>query len=76
MIYLILAFCSGALITIMMRLGENRIQNNISTLAVNYLMCLLLSLAYSAGNGSVTVPMPDGRITVMLGIISGVFYMG
>ena len=76
MIYLILAFCSSALISIVMRLGENRIQNNISTLAVNYLMCLLLSLVYSAGSGSLTVPMPDGRMTVILGLISGAFYMG
>ncbi len=76
MIYLILAFCSSALISIVMRLGENRIQNNISTLAVNYLMCLLLSLAYSAGSGSLTVPMPAGRMTVTLGLVSGFFYMG
>ena len=76
MIYLILAFCSSALISIVMRLGENRIQNNISTLAVNYLMCLLLSLVYSAGSGSLTVPMPDGRMTVILGLISGALYMG
>jgi drug/metabolite transporter (DMT)-like permease len=76
MIYLILAFCSSALISIVMRLGENRIQNNISTLAVNYLMCLLLSLAYSAGSGSLTVPMPAGRMTVTLGLLSGFFYMG
>ena len=76
MIYLILAFCYSALISIVMRLGENKIQNNISTLAVNYLMCLLLSLVYSAGSGSLTVPMPDGRMTVILGLISGAFYMG
>ena len=76
MIYLILAFCSSALISIVMRLGENKIQSNISTLAVNYLMCLLLSLVYSAGSGSLTVPMPDGRMTVILGLISGAFYMG
>ena len=76
MIYLILAFCSSALISIVMRFGENRIQNSISTLAVNYLMCLLLSLAYSAGSGSLTVPMPAGRMTVTLGLVSGFFYMG
>ncbi len=76
MLYLILAFCSSALITIVMRLGEGRIQNNISTLAVNYLVCLLFSLAYSAGSGSIAVPLPDGRMTVILGLISGAFYMG
>ncbi len=75
MIYLILAFCSSALISIVMRFGENRIQNNISTLAVNYLMCLLLSFVYSVGYGSITVPLPSGRMTVILGLLSGVFYI-
>ncbi len=75
MIYLILAFCSSALISVIMRFGEGRITNNISTLAVNYLICLLLSMLYSAGS-SFGVPLPDGRMTIILGLISGVFYMG
>lgn len=75
MIYLILAFCSSALISVIMRFGEGRINNNISTLAVNYLICLLLSMLYSAGS-SFGVPLPDGRMTIILGLISGVFYMG
>lgn len=75
MIYLILAFCSSALISVIMRYGEGRINNNISTLAVNYVICLLLSMLYSAGS-SFGVPLPDGRMTIILGLISGVFYMG
>ena len=35
---------------------ELEIRNNISTLAVNYSICLLLSFAYSAGSGSIVVP--------------------
>lgn len=84
MIYLILAFCSSALISIIMRLGEDRIRNNISTLAVNYLICLLLSLVYSAGSGGITVPLDtvqstgqsSGQSAITLGLISGVFYVG
>ena len=76
MIYLILAFCSSALISIIMRFGEGRIRNNISTLAVNYSICLLLSFAYSAGSGSIVVPADSGRITIILGLISGLFYVG
>ena len=75
MIYLILAVCSSSLISIIMRFGEGRIRNNISTLAVNYLICLLLSLFYSAGS-SLIVPRDSGRMTIILGLISGVFYMG
>ena len=88
MIYLVLAFCSSALISIIMRLGEGRIQNNISQLAVNYVVCLILSMAYSAGSlyahndGSgglfscFCVPPDSGRMTIILGIISGFFYLG
>ena len=76
MIYLILALCSSALISIIMRLGEGRIRNNISLLSVNYLVCILLSLVYSAGSGSLLVPPDAGRVAIVLGIISGIFYFG
>ena len=88
MIYLILAFCSSALISIIMRYGEGRITNNISQLAVNYLICLILSMVYSAGslyahNGEpsgllnfFSVPADAGRMTIILGVISGFFYLG
>ena len=88
MIYLILAFCSSALISIIMRYGEGRIQNNISQLAVNYVVCLLLSMIYSAYSfaadsgsfdgilRSFCVPPDTGRMTIIIGIISGFFYLG
>ena len=68
-------FCSSALISIIMRLGESRIQNNISTLAVNYAVCLLLSLVYSAGSGALATAVSD-RMVIILGLISGFFYFG
>lgn len=76
MVYLILAVCSSALISIILRLGEGRIKNNISTLAVNYLICLLLSFAYSAVRGKLIVPADTGKMTIILGLISGAFYVG
>ena len=76
MIYLIPALCSSALISILMRLGEGRIRNNISLLSVNYLICLLLSMAFSMGSGSFIVPLDTGRAAIVLGAISGVFYFG
>lgn len=75
MIYLILAVCSGALISIIMRAGEGRIKNNISTLAVNYIVCLALGIIYSAGSGELIVDPVTGRLTIILGIITGAFYV-
>ena len=74
--YLVLAFCSSALISILMRLGEGRIRNNVSLLSINYIVCLLLSMVFSAGSGSLSVPLDSGKTAILLGIISGVFYFG
>lgn len=77
--YLLLAMCCSALISIMMRCGETRIKNNISTLAVNYVVCLLLGLFYAAkagGTGSLIAPGADGRQTLLMGLLNGVFYVG
>lgn len=61
-----------------MRSGENRIQNNISTLAVNYVICLVLGLFYtlSSGTQSIIVSGPEGHRTILMGLINGVFYVG
>ena len=75
MIYLILAICSSALISIFMRAGENMIRNNISTLAVNYVVCLLLGMYYSAGSGSFIVPWDTGKVTIFLGVIEGFLFV-
>ena len=77
--YLLLAMCCSALISIMMRFGETRIKNNISTLAVNYVVCLVLGLFYAVragGTGSIIVPGADGRQTLLMGLLNGVFYVG
>ncbi len=84
MVYLTAALCCSALIAIMMRLGEHRIKNNISVLAVNYLICLILSLAYTiaatgageTGTGSFIVHSADGRETQLMGLVNGFFYVG
>ena len=77
--YLLLAMCCSALISIMMRCGETRIRNNISTLAVNYVVCLLLGLYYAVragGIGSIIAPGADGRQALLMGLLNGVFYVG
>jgi drug/metabolite transporter (DMT)-like permease len=76
MIYLLLAVCSSAFISVIMKAGEGRIKNNISALAVNYLTCLLLGIVYSAGSGTLIVDPVKGRVTIILGLITGAFYVG
>lgn len=43
MLYLILAILCSALISVVMRLSDQKVKANISMLAVNYLVCLLLA---------------------------------
>lgn len=75
MFYLILAVCSSMLVSVTMRLSEGRTANNISKLAVNYLMCSILSACY-AGTADF-FPKADGfGVAAWLGLISGALYLG
>ena len=47
MLYLVLAMVSSMLVSVVMRLSEGRSRNGMSKLAVNYVMCAVLSLAVS-----------------------------
>lgn len=79
MYYLVLAICSSALIALIMRIGETRIRNNISELAVNYAVCTMLSVVYTLnGDRGLSAFLKDGMgtNTLTLGLISGLFYVG
>lgn len=72
-----LAVCCNSLISIMMRFGETRINNNISTLAVNYVICTVLSILYALWGGMGIIASGDKAGTaIVLGLINGVFYVG
>lgn len=74
MFNLLLAVVSSALVSITMRLSETRVKNNTAMLAVNYIMCLMLSWA---GTGF-TDFYPDfqGRpLAIALGSINGFLYL-
>lgn len=47
MIYLLLAVISSMMVSVLMRLSETRIHNNVSMLACNYLMCTGLAALYA-----------------------------
>ena len=75
MIYLVLAVLSSALVSIFMRQSELHRKNNVSMLAVNYVMCSLVAGGMTFANR--TALAPGGMGTALgLGLISGVLYLG
>lgn len=73
--YLILAILSSASITLLMRLSERHRKNPVSMLAMNYLMCCLLSAAFSGGAS--LLPAAEGLpVTLLLGGIAGLLFLG
>ena len=74
MIYLILAIISSVLVSVIMRLSETRIQNNLSMLACNYLMCTAVAALYTGT--MVVFPANEALpMSLGLGVISGFFYL-
>lgn len=75
MIYLILAIMCSAMLSIIMRLSERHIGENVSMLAFNYITCTILSLIYS-GVGNI-FPNEEGvGLTLGMGLINGFLYLG
>ena len=74
MLYLILAILSSAMVSITMRLSTEKVSGNVSLLAMNYLTCAVLSAVYT-GDGKLFPAVPTLGTAVLLGIISGIFYL-
>lgn len=75
MFYLILAFCSSALVSIIMRLSDGRTSRALGMLSVNYVVCTVLAAA-EAGFAQLLPQMPGIGQTLALGAVNGVFYLG
>ena len=73
MIYLVLAVLASTMVSVVMRLSTGKVKHNMSMLAANYLVCLVLSAA-DAG-GKLLTPMEALPGTVGMGIINGVLYL-
>lgn len=70
--YLILALCSSAMVSLVMRLSDGKVKNNLGMLVMNYLMCTLLGGA-SAG---FTFGLDDRfGVTAVMGAVNGVLYL-
>ena len=75
MIDLILAILSSASIAVLMRRGENRIQNDMGMFVSNYLVCALLSFAYMDKQAAAGLSGIPG-IVLLLGMAAGILYLG
>ena len=74
MVYLFLAILSSALIAVIMRLSSGKVHANLSMLAANYLVCLLLAAAF--GKFQVfPVAQPGFPMTVIMGVVNGALYL-
>lgn len=75
MVYLILAVMSSVLVSVTMRASEKHVSNSISMLAANYLMCTGIACMYAGMRDP--FPQAEGlAFSVMLSIVSGMFYLG
>ena len=75
MVYLVLAMASSMSVSVIMRLSESHVKNDVSMLALNYLMCTLLALAYMGSPGALFGAGGSG-FAVGLGILNGFLYLG
>lgn len=74
MFYLALAVIGSALISIVMRLSQGKIQGRISMLAVNYVTCMIMASLY-IGWGNLVPTGEKVGITTTMGLVNGIFYV-
>lgn len=74
MFYLLCAIISSALVSIIMRLSTDKVENNISMLAMNYLMCSAVAAAY-AGFGQLFPQTETLGATLGMGVFQGILYL-
>ena len=74
MINLILAVICSAAISLVMRLSTDKVKNNVSMLAMNYLMCLLIAGTYT-GWGNLFPKEAGVRTALVLGGAQGMLYL-
>lgn len=77
MIYLILAIASSSLISIFMRLSENHIKNEMGMFMASYALCAVLAVGFmDKAAPELLLGTHDQHLTVILGIITGAFFLG
>lgn len=74
MLYLLLAIVCSALVSVLMRLSTEKARGNVSMLAVNYLMCLILAAVYTGGLGAAEGTSGLAG-AVGMGVVNGILYL-
>ena len=73
MFYLIIAIIFSCMLSILVRISEGRIKDNIAMLAANYITCTAVA-AIDVGFGSIFISQPGTGIALTLGLIGGLAY--
>lgn len=74
MINLVLAVVSSVLISIFMRVGSDKVKSNISLLAMNYVVCIIMAGAYVGFD--VVLPEAEGFGQMLgFGVFNGVLFL-
>lgn len=77
MSYLILAIASSAAISIIMRASEKHVKNEIGMFMSNYLVCMILSVAFMQDKTQLFALVGNkNNLTFALGVISGLMFLG
>ena len=74
MIYLLLAIASSSLISVLMRLTEARVRNQMAMFLTNYAICCGLSMAYVDWENTGFLGSSP-KNTVLIGLVAGVLYL-
>ncbi len=74
-VYLALAVLSSALISVIMRLSSDRVKNNLSMLAMNYLTCMVMAGLFVGGFGVLFPQSSKLPSALGMGAIHGVLYL-
>ncbi len=74
-VYLALAVLSSALISVIMRLSSDRVKNNLSMLAMNYLTCMIMAGLFVGGFWKLFPQSPQLPSALGMGAVHGVLYL-
>ena len=74
MIYLMLAIASSALVSIIIRLGEDHVTNQMGMLLSNYVVCSICAIVCS-NSDVVTAVQASGFFEIGLGVVCGFLYL-
>ena len=74
MIYLMLAIASSALVSIIIRLGEDHVTNQMGMLLSNYVVCSICAIICS-NSDVVTAVQASGFFDIGLGVVCGFLYL-